>query len=125
MQTTAEPAVSDVCAPRSGWVLAMVIATTALTGLSMSIMVVTFPAIRLDFPDATPAQLSWINNLFTIVSAATLIPCGVLADREGRKRMLLVGTRMYTLLAVVGSAQEARRHEAVDRFMGSFRLASR
>ena len=34
-------------------------------------------AIRADFPDATPAQLSWINNLFTIVSAAVLIPAGV------------------------------------------------
>ena len=59
------------------WVLAMVIATTALTGLSMSIMVVTFPAIRTEFPDASTAQLSWINSLFTIVSAATLIPAGV------------------------------------------------
>ena len=103
MQTTAEPAVSDVRAPRSGWVLAMVIATTALTGISMSIMVVTFPAIRLDFPDATPAQLSWINNLFTIVSAATLIPCGVLADRVGRKRMLLVGTALFTAGSLIGA----------------------
>ena len=82
-ETTVEPVEQPVHAQRTGWVLAMVIGTTVLTGLSMSIMVVTFPAIRADFPDATPAQLSWINNLFTIVSAATLIPCGVLADRLG------------------------------------------
>jgi EmrB/QacA subfamily drug resistance transporter len=85
----------------------MVIATTALTGLSMSIMVVTFPAIRSDFPDASPAQLSWINNLFTIVSAATLIPCGVLADRLGRKRVLLVGTLLFTVGSLVGALAPA------------------
>jgi len=92
-------------APRSnqaGWVLAIVIATTALTGLSMSIMVVTFPAIKADFPDATTAQLSWINNLFTIVSAAVLIPAGVLADRAGRKRMVMIGTVLFTIGSVVG-----------------------
>src|SRR3954447_19611763 len=85
-----DPAVTG---PRNGqarWVLTIVIATTALTGLSMSIMVVTFPAIRADFPDATPAQPSGINTLSTIVSAAVLIPAGVLADRAGRKRMVLI-----------------------------------
>ena len=87
--------------------LAMVIATTALTGLSISIMVVTFPAIRAQFPHASPAQLSWINNLFTIVSAATLIPCGVLADRVGRKRMLLVGTELFTIGLVIGALAPA------------------
>ncbi len=69
----------------------------------MSIMAVTFPAIRDDFPDATAAQLSWINNLFTIVSAAVLIPCGVLADRVGRKRMLLVGAALFTVGSVIGA----------------------
>jgi MFS family permease len=103
MQTTADPALPDDRPQRTGWVLAMVIGTTVLTGLSMSIMVVTFPAIRADFPDASAAQLSWINNLFTIVSAATLIPCGVLADRVGRKRMLLVGAALFTVGSFIGA----------------------
>jgi EmrB/QacA subfamily drug resistance transporter len=103
----ADPARTGPRTRQAGWVLAMVIATTALTGLSMSIMVVTFPAIRADFPDASPAQLSWINNLFTIVSAAVLIPCGVLADRVGRKRMLLVGTLLFTVGSLVGALAPA------------------
>ncbi len=103
MQTTVETVTYVERAQRTGWVLAMVIGTTVLTGLSMSIMVVTFPAIRADFPNATPAQLSWINNLFTIVSAATLIPCGVLADRVGRKRMLLVGASLFTIGSFIGA----------------------
>ncbi len=103
MQTTVEVNAPEMRAQRSGWVLAMVIGTTVLTGVGMSIMVVTFPAIRAEFPDASPAQLSWINNLFTIVSAATLIPCGVLADRVGRKRMLLIGTALFAVGSLVGA----------------------
>ncbi len=113
--------------PRStqaNWVLAIVIATTALTGLSMSIMVVTFPAIRADFPDATPAQLSWINNLFTIVSAATLIPAGVLADRVGRKRMLLIGTLLFTVGSVIGGLAPAPGWIMVARTVQALGAAS-
>lgn len=102
MHTVDSPA-SGLGTRHARWVLIMVVATTVLTGLSMAIMVVTFPAIRADFPDASPAQLSWINNLFTIVSAATLIPCGVLADRVGRKRMLLVGSALFALGSLVGA----------------------
>ena len=103
----ADPAVTSPRAGQARWVLAMVIVTTVLTGLSMSIMVVTFPAIRAEFPDATAAQLSWINNLFTIVSAATLIPCGVLADRVGRKRMLIAGALLFTVGSVLGALAPA------------------
>ncbi len=87
----------------AGWVMTIVNATTVLTGLSMSIMVVTFPAIRDAFPGSTPAQLSWINNLFTIVSAAVLIPSGVLADRTGRKRMVMIGTAVFTVGSLIGA----------------------
>ncbi len=87
----------------ANWVLAMVITTTGLSGLALSIMIVAFPAIRADFPNASVAQLSWISNLFTIVSAAVIVPCGVLADRLGRKRMLLVGAALFTVGSVVGA----------------------
>jgi EmrB/QacA subfamily drug resistance transporter len=81
----------------------MVISTAVLTGIGLSIMAVAFPEIRKAFPGATPAELSWINNLFTIVSAATLVPCGVLADRWGRKRMLLLGVAMFTAGSLIGA----------------------
>ncbi|MSV89145.1 MAG: MFS transporter [Actinobacteria bacterium] len=93
----------DASSSGANWVLAMVITTTGLSGLALSIMIVAFPAIRADFPGASVAQLSWINNLFTIVSAAVIVPCGVLADRLGRKRMMLVGAALFTVGSVVGA----------------------
>ena len=90
--------------PKHAWVvLAMVISTAVLTGIGLSIMAVAFPEIRKAFPNATPAQLSWINNLFTIISAATLVPCGVLADRWGRKKMLLLGVGIFTFGSLIGA----------------------
>ncbi len=69
----------------------------ALTGLGLAVMSVTFPAIVEAFPEASPAQLSWVTNVFPIVGAASLVPAGVLADRYGRKRMLLIGVAVFTL----------------------------
>jgi EmrB/QacA subfamily drug resistance transporter len=97
-ETTAAPP------SRHTWlVLTMVISTAALTGIGLSIMSVAFHEIRRAFPETSPAQLSWINNLFTIVGAATLVPCGVLADRVGRKRMMLVGIAVFTAGSFVGA----------------------
>ena len=91
-------------AARHAWlVLAMVISTAVLTGIGLSIMTVAFPEIRKAFPGASAAQLSWINNLFTIVSAATLVPSGVLADRLGRKKMMLIGIAIFTAGSFIGA----------------------
>ncbi|MCB0995418.1 MAG: MFS transporter, partial [Acidimicrobiales bacterium] len=82
-------------------VLTLVCLVVSLTGIGLSIMSVAFPAIAAEFPDASPAELSWVANVFTIVGAATLIPAGVLADRWGRKRMLLLGTALFTVGSLV------------------------
>jgi EmrB/QacA subfamily drug resistance transporter len=84
-------------------VLLLVVSAAVLTGIGLSIMSVTFGEIAKAFPDASAAQLSWIANLFTIVSAATLVPAGVLADRVGRRRMLLSGVALFTVGSLIGA----------------------
>ena len=84
-------------------VLTICVSAAALTGIGLSIMAVTFREIAAAFPDASAAQLSWIANLFTIVGAATLVPAGVLADRVGRRRMMLLGVAMFTAGSLLGA----------------------
>src|SRR5690606_38566891 len=55
------------------------------------------PALQESFPDVSPAGLSWVLNAYSIVAAATLVPAGVLADRYGAKRIVLLGTSLFTL----------------------------
>jgi EmrB/QacA subfamily drug resistance transporter len=47
------------------------------------------------------AQLSWILNGYTIVSAATLVLGGVASDRTGRKRAMLVGCGLFGAASVL------------------------
>jgi EmrB/QacA subfamily drug resistance transporter len=84
-------------------VLTICVSAAALTGIGLSIMAVTFREIAGAFPDASAAELSWIANLFTIVGAATLVPAGVLADRVGRRRMMLAGVATFTVGSLIGA----------------------
>jgi EmrB/QacA subfamily drug resistance transporter len=107
-----QPSTSDrvVAPPRRAapsehpWIVLLIcVSAAALTGIGLSIMAVTFGEIAKAFPDASAAQLSWITNLFTIVGAATLVPAGVLADRVGRRRMMLAGVAVFTAGSLLGA----------------------
>jgi EmrB/QacA subfamily drug resistance transporter len=82
--------------PRRAWlVFAAVAACSFQNSLSLSITNVAFPSLRDDFPDIAPSTLSWVLNLYTIVAGASLVVCGVLVERRGRRRMLLLGTGAF------------------------------
>ena len=99
-------------APPSGQVSArawavLLLAATAniLPAMNLSIMNVIYRDIQEEFPDVSPAQLSWVLSAYTVVSAATLVIGGVAADRLGRKRALLGGCAGFALGSVLcGSA---------------------
>jgi EmrB/QacA subfamily drug resistance transporter len=74
-------------------VLAVFLDTTALF--------VAFPSIGETYDTATPAQLSWILNAYTITVAALLIPAGKIADQIGHKRGFLIGTSLFTAGSVL------------------------
>ena len=79
-----------------------------IPSINLSIMYVVYPEIQREFSHTSPGALSWILNGYTIVAAATLVLGGVLADRTGRKRALLVGSAVSLLAVVVcGSAPNA------------------
>lgn len=54
-----------------------------------------FDPLRHAFSNATPAELSWVLNAYTVVYATMLIPAGGLADTHGRKRVFLVGVALF------------------------------
>lgn len=78
------------------------------TGLSMfavfldtSILYVAFPSIGASFPSASPADLSWVLNAYTIVFAAALIPAGRIADRIGRRKTFLGAVWLFTIASML------------------------
>ncbi len=73
------------------------------SAVNLSIMNVAFPDLQASFSDQPRSTLSWVLNTYTIVAAAILIPLGVLADRVGRKRVLMVGLAAFTLGSTMGA----------------------
>ena len=82
--------------PHSRRTLTIASLATLATFLDTTVLYVAFPDITATFRHASPAQLSWVLNAYTIVFAALLIPAGKLADRVGHRRVFLAGSALFT-----------------------------
>jgi MFS transporter, DHA2 family, multidrug resistance protein len=68
---------------------------------------------------ATQAELEWSINSYTLVFAGLLFTFGVLGDRIGRKRVLLVAFALFGLASLVSAyAQDAGQLIAARALMG-------
>src|SRR5687767_5943737 len=81
-------------------ILAVVSICSVLNPLSQSILNLAFPSLQAAFSESSAATLSWVVSLYAIVSAATLIVGGVIGDRIGHKRVLLIGTAGYSIASI-------------------------
>ena len=52
---------------------------------------------------ASQSQLEWAINSYTLVFAGLLFTFGVIGDRIGRKRMLMIGMTMFGLASLLSS----------------------
>src|SRR5690242_21640251 len=52
---------------------------------------------------ATQSQMEWAINSYTLVFAGLLFTFGVLGDRIGRKRMLVIGMVLFGLASLLSS----------------------
>jgi MFS family permease len=61
-----------------------------IVSMDMTIVNVAIPAIRTDL-NATPSQLQWVVDVYTLVLASLLILAGATGDRFGRRRVFQIG----------------------------------
>lgn len=85
------PPSSDQLSRRVWAVIIVAGISQLLPSANLSIMYVVYPEIEKAFPDIGKGALSWVINSYTVMSAATLVLGGVIADRTGRKRAQAVG----------------------------------
>jgi len=71
-----------------------------LVSLDATMLYAAFGALRVGFPEASAAHMSWVLNAYTVVYAAMLIPAGGLADTHGRKRVFMVGVTLFVAASV-------------------------
>jgi MFS transporter, DHA2 family, multidrug resistance protein len=85
---------------RRWWALGSLALAVLAVGLDGTILSVALPTLGQSL-DASTGQLQWFVAAYTLVFAAALVPGGMLGDRYGRKKMLLVS------LVVFGAASIA------------------
>ncbi len=73
-----------------------------LISVNSNLLNLALPALAADLRPST-TQLLWISDIYVFMVAGLLLPMGVLADRFGRRRLLLIGAAVFGL-ASVGAA---------------------
>ncbi|WP_277207515.1 MFS transporter [Isoptericola croceus] len=92
--------------PRAGrreWIGLAVLALPAmLLTMDMTVLHLAVPQLAADLaPSAT--QLLWITDIYGFLIAGFLIPMGVLGDRIGRRRLLLIGAAAFLVASLLAA----------------------
>ncbi len=90
--------------PRAGrwWALAALVVSGLVIGLDSTVLITALPTLSSKL-GATTSDLQWIAAAYTLALGGLLLPGGVLGDRYGRKRLLLVGLAVFGISSVVAS----------------------
>jgi len=93
-------------APRRGRPLLVLIAVSApsfMLQLDANIVAVSLPSIAQSLK-ANFAGIEWVITAYTLSFASLMLPAGTLADRFGRKRMLIIGLSLFTFASFLCGA---------------------
>ena len=89
--------------PEKLLVLLCVSIPSFMTNLDANIVAVSLTSIARSL-HADFAMVEWVVSAYTLAFAAMLMPAGTLADRFGRKRMLVVGLVIFTAASTLCGA---------------------
>ncbi|WP_281281462.1 DHA2 family efflux MFS transporter permease subunit [Paenibacillus dokdonensis] len=91
------------------WILGSLAIGILAVGLDMTILNLALPILAMDM-HASNLELQWFADAYNLVFAAALLPAGMLGDRLGRKKMLMVGLIIFGIsslaCAYAGSSWE-------------------
>ncbi|MBB5873044.1 EmrB/QacA subfamily drug resistance transporter [Allocatelliglobosispora scoriae] len=108
--------------PRRWAILAVLVLSLLVVVLDNTVLNVAMRTLASPEPvgiGATQGQLEWAINSYTLVFAGLLFSFGILGDRWGRKRMLILGLVLFGLASLVSAyAQDPGQLIAARALMG-------
>jgi EmrB/QacA subfamily drug resistance transporter len=100
------------------WALVAIVLSGFAVGLDMTILITALPTLALRL-GASTSQLQWFSDAYTLTLGGLLLPAGVLGDRFGRRRLLLLGLAIFGASSVVAALMTSATGLIVMRaFMG-------
>jgi len=88
--------------PRRWAILSVLVVSLLVVVLDNTILNIALPTIQRDL-DATQGELVWAVDSYILVFAALLFTWGVLGDRYGRKRILVIGLLIFGLASALSA----------------------
>src|SRR5437763_14602222 len=93
---------------RKWWALGALTLAVLAVGLDGTVLSVALPTLATAL-HASESDLQWFSSGYLLVLAAAMLPAGLLGDRYGRKKVLLIG------LALLGGGSVAWACRAAAR----------
>jgi MFS family permease len=79
---------------RRWWALIAIAASVLVVGLDLTVLNLALPTIATDL-HASTGDLQWIADAYSLVLAAAVLPAGLLGDRFGRKKVLIIALALF------------------------------
>src|ERR1700740_3329471 len=79
---------------RKWWALIAIAASVLVVGLDLTVLNLALPTIANDL-HASTSDLQWFSDAYSLVLAGAMLPAGLLGDRLGRKKVLLVALVLF------------------------------
>ncbi|HEX4831524.1 MAG TPA: DHA2 family efflux MFS transporter permease subunit [Trebonia sp.] len=81
------------------WALAAIGASVLVVGLDLTVLNLALPTIAGTL-HASTGDLQWISDSYSLVLAVVMLPAGMLGDRFGRKKVMLIALAVFLLSSV-------------------------
>jgi MFS transporter, DHA2 family, multidrug resistance protein len=88
--------------PRRWWALAAIVLSGLVIAIDLTVLITALPTLAVDLR-ATTSDLQWFSDAYTLTLGGLLLPAGMLGDRYGRKRLLIIGLLLFGLASVGAS----------------------
>lgn len=87
---------------REWWALGALVLVVLLLAIDGTVLYLAVPSL-VEHLDPTATELLWIGDIYAFVLAALLITMGNLADRIGRKKLLLIGAGAFGCASILAA----------------------
>ncbi|MEJ3653567.1 MFS transporter [Actinomycetes bacterium KLBMP 9759] len=87
---------------RAWWGLAVLALPTALLSMDATVLYLAVPHLAADLRP-TSTELLWITDSYGFLIAAFLVPMGMLGDRIGRRKLLMIGAGAFAAISVLAA----------------------
>jgi MFS transporter, DHA2 family, multidrug resistance protein len=94
---------------RKWWALVAIAASVLVVGLDLTVLSLALPVLSREL-HASTTDLQWFSAAYSLVLAAALLPAGLIGDRIGRKKLLLIALVLFG----VSSAACAFSHSSAE-----------